>query len=101
MKKRKLDILFYVCGARVNTVDRDILPVRPKQLIDNMIEQLVKNGFDSVLTVKRESKSVWCEKNGRIERIDKGDIPRKYKKMCFLMRPKGTLKFMVMIKLRQ
>ena len=59
-------------------------PFRPKQLIDDMIIQLVNNGFDSVLAVKKESRSIWSEKNGRIERVDKGDIPRKYKEPCFI-----------------
>ena len=59
-------------------------PFRPKQLIDEMIIQLVNNGFDSVLAVKKESRSIWSEKNGRIERVDKGDIPRKYKEPCFI-----------------
>ena len=49
-----------------------------------MIIQLVNNGFDSVLAVRKESRSIWSEKNGRIERVDKGDIPRKYKEPCFI-----------------
>jgi glycosyltransferase involved in cell wall biosynthesis len=59
-------------------------PFRPKQLMDDMIIQLVNNGFDSVLAVRRESRSIWSEKDGRIERVDKGDIPRKYKEPCFI-----------------
>ena len=59
-------------------------PFRTKQLIDDMVIQLVKNGFDSVLAVRRESRSIWSEKDGRIERVDKGDIPRKYKEPCFI-----------------
>jgi CMP-N-acetylneuraminic acid synthetase len=59
-------------------------PFRPKQLIDDMIIQLVNNGFDSVLAVRRESRSIWSEKDGRIERVDKGDIPRKYKEPCLI-----------------
>ena len=59
-------------------------PFRPKQLIDDMIVQLVENGFDSVLAVRRESRSIWSENDGRIERVDKGDIPRKYKEPCFI-----------------
>jgi CMP-N-acetylneuraminic acid synthetase len=59
-------------------------PFRPKQLIDDMIIQLVENGFDSVLAVRKESRSIWSEKDGRIERVDKGDIPRKYKEPCFI-----------------
>jgi len=37
-----------------------------------------------VLAVRRESRSIWSEKDGRIERVDKGDIPRKYKEPCFI-----------------
>ncbi len=59
-------------------------PFRPKQLIDDMIIQLVNNGFDSVLAARKESRSIWSEKDGRIERVDKGDIPRKYKEPCFI-----------------
>ena len=59
-------------------------PFRPRQLIDDMIVQLIENGFDSVLAVRRESRSIWSEKDGRIERVDKGDIPRKYKEPCFI-----------------
>jgi CMP-N-acetylneuraminic acid synthetase/GT2 family glycosyltransferase len=59
-------------------------PFRPKQLIDDMIIQLVNNGFDSVLAVRKESRSIWSEEDGKIERIDKGDIPRKYKEPSFV-----------------
>ncbi len=59
-------------------------PFRPKQLIDDMIVQLVEEGFDSVLAVKKESKSIWSEEDGKIKRIDKGDIPRKYKEPSFI-----------------
>jgi len=62
----------------------ETFPFRPKQLIDDVIEQAVRNGFDSVLTVKKEYGSIWQEKNGQIERIDKGNIPRKYKESCFI-----------------
>lgn len=62
----------------------ETFPFRPKLLIDDMIEQAVKNGFDSVLAVKKEFRSIWREETGRIERIDTGDIPRKYKEPCFI-----------------
>jgi CMP-N-acetylneuraminic acid synthetase/GT2 family glycosyltransferase len=62
----------------------ETFPFRPKQLIDDMIEQLVKNGFDSVIAAKKEFKSIWKEENGQIERVDKGNIPRKYKEPCFI-----------------
>lgn len=59
-------------------------PFRPKYLIDNMIDQLVRGGFDSVIAVKKEFRSIWKEENGKIERIDKGNIPREYKEPCFV-----------------
>ncbi len=59
-------------------------PFRPAQLIDSMIVEQVKNGFDSVLAAKRESSSIWTEENGRIKRVDGGDIPRKYKEPTFI-----------------
>jgi len=62
----------------------ETFPFRPKYLINNMIEQAVNEGFDSVLAVKNEYKSIWRENNNEIERIDRGDIPRKYKEPCFI-----------------
>ena len=62
----------------------ETFPFRPKYFVDNMIEQAVRNGFDSVLAAKKEYRSVWKEENSKIERIDKGDIPRKYKEPCFI-----------------
>jgi len=62
----------------------ETFPFRQKRLIDNMIEQLIKNGFDSVIAARKESKSIWKEESGQIQRIDKGNIPRKYKEPCFV-----------------
>lgn len=62
----------------------ETFPFRPTHLIDDMIEQVVKNGFDSVLAIKKEFRSMWKEEKGRIERIDKGDIPRSYKEPFFI-----------------
>lgn len=62
----------------------ETFPFRPKYLIDSMIEQVVKDGFDSVLAVKSEYRSIWKEESSKIERIDKGDIPRRYKEPCFV-----------------
>jgi len=59
-------------------------PFRPIHLIDDMIQQLVDKGFDSVLAAKEESRSIWKENIGKIERIDEGHVPRKYKQPCFV-----------------
>lgn len=62
----------------------ETFPFRPKHFIDSMIEQFVKNGFDSIIAAKKEFRSIWKEENGQIERVDKGNIPRKYKEPCFI-----------------
>ena len=62
----------------------ETFPFRPRHFIDGMIEQLVKSGFDSVIAAKKEFKSIWKEENGQIGRVDKGNIPRKYKEPCFI-----------------
>ncbi len=59
-------------------------PFRPEGLIDSMIEQLVKGGFDSVIAAKKENKSIWREGDGRIEKIDEGHVPRQYKKASYI-----------------
>lgn len=59
-------------------------PFRPLNLIDKMIEQLVKNGLDSIIAAKRENKSVWKEKEGRIELIDEGTTPRQFKDPTYI-----------------
>lgn len=62
----------------------ETFPFRTKRLIDDVIELAVKNGFDSVLAIKKEFRSIWREENGKIERIDKGDVPRIYKEPYFI-----------------
>lgn len=62
----------------------ETFPFRPKHLIDDVIEQVIKSGFDSVIATKKEFRSIWKEDNGKIERIDKGDVPRIYKEPCFI-----------------
>jgi CMP-N-acetylneuraminic acid synthetase/GT2 family glycosyltransferase len=59
-------------------------PFRPLNLIDKMIKQLVKNGLDSIIAAKRENKSVWKEKEGRIELIDEGTTPRQFKDPTYI-----------------
>jgi CMP-N-acetylneuraminic acid synthetase len=59
-------------------------PFRPKGLIDAMIEQLVRGGFDSIMAAKKENKSIWKEENGKIKRIDKGNMPRQYKEASYI-----------------
>lgn len=59
-------------------------PFRPLNLIDNMIEQLVKNGLDSIIAARRENKSIWKERDGKIEQIEEGITPRQFKEPTFI-----------------
>jgi len=58
-------------------------PFRQKDLLDNMIRQLVDRGLDSVIPVKPEYKSCWTNK-GEMERIDEGFIPRSLKEPLYV-----------------
>jgi len=59
-------------------------PFRPNGLIDAIIKQLVSGGFDSIMAARKENKSIWKEGNGKIKRIDKGDMPRQYKEASYI-----------------
>lgn len=59
-------------------------PFRPKGFLDKLVTQLVENGFDSVLPVYPEYKSSWIKEDGKIKRIDKGFMPRQYKKPIYI-----------------
>jgi rhamnosyltransferase len=55
-------------------------PFRSYKIIDEMILQLLKGGYDTVIAARREVGSMWYENKEKIfERIDKGDIPREFK----------------------
>ena len=60
-------------------------PFRPSGMIDSMIEYHLEGGFDSVITVRRESGYIWQEdQDGDFKRLDSGDIPRKFKEKAFI-----------------
>ncbi len=59
-------------------------PFRPKDLLDNMILQLAKGGFDSVIAAKNENKAIWKEKSGNILQLDEGLTPRQFKEPTFI-----------------
>ncbi len=59
-------------------------PFRDAGLIDNMIQQLVDKGLDSVVPVKAEYKSCWTHKDGELERMDEGFLPRALKKPFYI-----------------
>jgi CMP-N-acetylneuraminic acid synthetase len=59
-------------------------PFRQKDLLDNMIQQLIERGLDSVIPVRAEYKSCWINKDNEIERIDGGFMPRAVKEPLYI-----------------
>jgi CMP-N-acetylneuraminic acid synthetase len=59
-------------------------PFRQNGLIDNMLQQLIDKGLDSVIPVRAEYKSCWRNKDNRMERIDAGFIPRAIKEPLYV-----------------
>lgn len=57
VKRRKLDILFYICGARVNTVDKDIL-LALKEIGCWMIEYGFESGSQRILDIMEKGTTV-------------------------------------------
>ena len=63
----------------------ETFPFRPKNFLDDMINNLLKHGYNSVVASKNESKSLWHEqKNGVFSRVDTGDIPREFKNKTYV-----------------
>ena len=54
-------------------------PFRPDNLVDNIIEHTLSEGYDSVIAAIRESGSIWKEDVDNYDRVDSGDSPRAYK----------------------
>lgn len=59
-------------------------PFRPKGLLDDMIMQLTKGGFDSVIAIKEENRSIWKQKEGKITMLEEGLTPRQFKEPTFI-----------------
>ncbi len=59
-------------------------PFRDKDLIDQAIKVLLKNGYDTVIAAKEEKGWLWKEDTNGYLRIEEGDIPEKIKKKTYL-----------------
>jgi GT2 family glycosyltransferase len=51
-------------------------PFRPPGLIDDLIQHLLKGGYDSVIPVRAEYNPCWLENEHQPQRIYEGEIPR-------------------------
>lgn len=59
-------------------------PFRPKELLDEMIVKLVRNGFDSVVAARPENRAIWQQKDKTIIQLDEGLTPRRFKELTFI-----------------
>jgi glycosyltransferase involved in cell wall biosynthesis len=67
----------------VLTILEATFPFRSTSLIDDLIEQLLSQGLDSVIPGIPEYGSHWTQRDGALERVDEGDIPRVLKKPIY------------------
>ncbi len=60
-------------------------PFRPDGIIDQMISNLLLNGYDTLIAGKEEPGWMWKKtQNGYFNRIDVGDVPRNFKESSFI-----------------
>ncbi|MBI4367459.1 MAG: glycosyltransferase family 2 protein [Deltaproteobacteria bacterium] len=59
-------------------------PFRPQGLLDDMILQVARGGFDSVVAVRRENRAIWKESKRSIILLDEGITPREMKAPTYL-----------------
>jgi len=64
----------------------ETFPFRDDTLIDEMIGQILSEGFDTVIAAKYENGSLWKQQDVEkgFVRLDSGDIPREYKEKTFV-----------------
>jgi rhamnosyltransferase len=75
--KRYPDLVFYL---------EPIFPHRQDQMIDQMIEEILISGLDTILAGRPEYGGLWkkVENNQGYERIDSGEIPHKIKESMYI-----------------
>ena len=59
-------------------------PFRPDGIIDRIIDEVLRNGFDSMIAARIENKSIWKHRDGKIYKWEEGLIPRKYKEPIYI-----------------
>ena len=63
-------------------------PFREENLIDSMIKKILDEGLDTVIASRRESNWLWKDNNNEnFERVDSGDVPRKFKEKSMIAYP--------------
>ena len=59
-------------------------PFRSFNLVDDIIEHTLSEGYDSVIAAIRESGSIWTEDIDNFKRLDSGNSPRAYKEKTLI-----------------
>lgn len=59
-------------------------PFRPAGLLEDMIDQLVRGGLDSVIAARRENRAIWKERDNAIVQLEEGLVPRQFKDPMFI-----------------
>lgn len=59
-------------------------PLRPKGMIDEMIERFLKEGLDTLVPVRPEYAPTWSCRNGALSSLDQSLTPRQYKEPLFI-----------------
>jgi len=54
-------------------------PFRPAGLLDDMIVQFVRHGFDSVIAGRAENRAIWKQQGSNMIQLEEGMVPRKFK----------------------
>ena len=63
----------------------ETFPFRTETLMDDMIEFLLADGYDSVIASRPESGWMWREASDRsFQRLDSGDVPREFKEQSLV-----------------
>ena len=58
----------------------ETFPFRNKSMIDNMIKELLKNKYDSIIACRKEQNYIIKkDENNFFTRVDEGNIPRNFK----------------------
>jgi len=63
----------------------ETFPFRPENLIDEMIVELLEQGYDTVIAGKREKGFLWQQDSDkRFIRLDSGDVPGTFKEKTYV-----------------
>lgn len=59
-------------------------PFRPPGLLDDMIAQIARGGYDTVVAAKAENRAVWTDRDGAMVQLVEGLTPRQFKAPTFI-----------------